>query len=290
MTAKERLAELIPALSEEQAVRFLQEIEEDLEDRAAVKAGLEEAKQEGTNSWETLKMKEFEARPLKLKIRHLLEDARFEGGPMLRSHRNGFIRREGFTLIELLVVIAIIAILAAILFPVFAKAKEKARQTNCASNLKQQGIALFSYVEDFDGVLPNSPDIGAAAPSPPDKPNPAQYWYKILSYAKSKRIFSCPSDYGYPANNLDNYWEYYGTSYQWRGSANGKPNLNELAIDEVKDASGTASLRDGLPWHQAKSGNVSSSFWGRPDNGANCLFLDGHVKFTFGTAYACGIP
>jgi prepilin-type N-terminal cleavage/methylation domain-containing protein/prepilin-type processing-associated H-X9-DG protein len=63
-------------------------------------------------------------------------------------------KRRGFTLIELLVVIAIIAILAAILFPVFAKAREKARQTTCLSNLKQAGIALSSYTQDWDGRLP----------------------------------------------------------------------------------------------------------------------------------------
>lgn len=63
-------------------------------------------------------------------------------------------KRNGFTLIELLVVIAIIAILAAILFPVFARAREKARQASCTSNLKQMGLAMLMYANDYDEVLP----------------------------------------------------------------------------------------------------------------------------------------
>src|SRR5476651_819462 len=62
--------------------------------------------------------------------------------------------RHGFTLIELLVVIAIIAILAAILFPVFARAREQARRTSCLSNMKQIGLALFMYAQDYDETLP----------------------------------------------------------------------------------------------------------------------------------------
>src|SRR3954470_2379983 len=65
-------------------------------------------------------------------------------------------RNQGFTLIELLVVIAIIAILAAILFPVFAQAREKARQTSCTSNLKQLGTGLMMYAQDYDEMMPRA--------------------------------------------------------------------------------------------------------------------------------------
>ena len=72
-------------------------------------------------------------------------------------------RKRGFTLIELLVVIAIIAILAAILFPVFAKAREKARQTSCLSNLRQIGTAILSYAQDNDEQFPIG-DYSSGAP------------------------------------------------------------------------------------------------------------------------------
>jgi prepilin-type N-terminal cleavage/methylation domain-containing protein len=82
-------------------------------------------------------------------------------------------RRPGFTLIELLVVIAIIAILAAILFPVFAQAREKARQASCTSNLKQVGLAVFMYASDHDECLP----LGAYNPDPA---RPVTFWYDLV--------------------------------------------------------------------------------------------------------------
>jgi prepilin-type N-terminal cleavage/methylation domain-containing protein len=78
-------------------------------------------------------------------------------------------KREGFTLIELLVVTAIIAILAAILFPVFARAREKARTANCQSNLKQQALAVLMYAQDYDETLPLAAmNVGAGNAVYPD--------------------------------------------------------------------------------------------------------------------------
>ena len=99
---------------------------------------------------------------------------------------------KGFTLIELLVVIAIIAILAAILFPVFAQAREKARQTSCASNEKQIGLALLQYSQDYDEQFPGINTNGSAYSSP-DRSGTG--WNLVLDpYVKSSQSFKCPSE------------------------------------------------------------------------------------------------
>jgi prepilin-type N-terminal cleavage/methylation domain-containing protein len=114
-------------------------------------------------------------------------------------------QRKGFTLIELLVVIAIIAILAAILFPVFARARENARRASCMSNMKQIGLGIMMYAQDYDGTYLIHVDASVGN---------AKLWPQILQpYVKSTQVFDCPSgqhqftggydssiDYGY------NYW------------------------------------------------------------------------------------
>src|SRR6059036_2655013 len=115
---------------------------------------------------------------------------------MKRSRKYDFIyrsqtmnksKRYGFTLIELLVVIAIIAILAAILFPVFAQARDKARQAACFSNQKQIGSAFMMYVQDYDETYP----MGAHWWGNPGW----MYWPELIfPYTKNKLIFQCPSN------------------------------------------------------------------------------------------------
>jgi prepilin-type N-terminal cleavage/methylation domain-containing protein len=108
--------------------------------------------------------------------------------------------RAGFTLIELLVVVAIIAILAALLFPVFAQAREKGRQTYCLSNLRQMGTAMLLYTEDHDGYFP--PVISRSGRRPISQE--VTWIHFIEPYLKSRSVFSDPSS-GRPAEPLQNY-------------------------------------------------------------------------------------
>ena len=131
---------------------------------------------------------------------------------------------KGFTLIELLVVIAIIAILASILFPVFAQAREKARQTACMSNLKNEALAFMMYTQDYDGavVLYRSPSNLVYNGNTYAIP---QYWtYLLAPYTKNYQILHCPSDatnddiwgqgqFAWPGNQSR--WPEYGLNWNY---------------------------------------------------------------------------
>jgi prepilin-type N-terminal cleavage/methylation domain-containing protein/prepilin-type processing-associated H-X9-DG protein len=100
------------------------------------------------------------------------------------------VKKQGFTLIELLVVIAIIAILAAILFPVFAQAREKARTASCGSNTRQLGLAVRMYVQDYDEHFP----FGGWMPAPSGNPLGTWDWQNSTApYIKNKGLYRCPS-------------------------------------------------------------------------------------------------
>ena len=116
--------------------------------------------------------------------------------------------RKGFTLIELLVVIAIIAILAAILFPVFQKVRENARKASCASNEKQIGLALIQYSQDYDELLVAA-WYGQASGFQSSNNNTAigprhyKWMDAIFPFVKSTGVFHCPDDSGYPINGVN---------------------------------------------------------------------------------------
>jgi prepilin-type N-terminal cleavage/methylation domain-containing protein/prepilin-type processing-associated H-X9-DG protein len=141
-------------------------------------------------------------------------------GAFTPRQRGAFTSRqcEAFTLIELLVVIAIIAILAAILFPVFAQAREKARQTSCASNMKQLGLGIIQYTQDYDETYPVAVD-GNCQWSNCSTTDPTSHWeQKVLPYIKAIGVFGCPDDPGAGAVDQANSWKGVVESYAVNGN------------------------------------------------------------------------
>ena len=147
-------------------------------------------------------------------------------------------KRSGFTLIELLVVIAIIAILAAILFPVFATAREKARQTSCASNLKQIGLAMLQYIQDYDECSPCGLISTTTSSGCDNIGLPGMGWAgQVYPYVKSTQVFACPDDVTdqtksgstvlYPVSYAYNYF------LANRNVAKAAQAANTLALDEI---------------------------------------------------------
>ena len=191
--------------------------------------------------------------------------------------------KRGFTLIELLVVIAIIAILAAILFPVFARAREKARQASCSSNLKQLATSFLMYAQDFDEVLPPYADNGCS-----DGHTCYQWWKTTMPYIQNSQVLRCPSR---PTVSVG-----YAVNYSRVNGCGNSPPMSKL--DEPAE---TMTLIDGnsLTYQAPESGDVyynttDSSSWGYrvryPHNeGANITFCDGHVKWMSESAIIAAI-
>jgi prepilin-type N-terminal cleavage/methylation domain-containing protein/prepilin-type processing-associated H-X9-DG protein len=233
----------------------------------------------------------------------------------MSSVRTKHTHHRGFTLIELLVVIAIIAILAAILFPVFAKAREKARQSSCANNLRQMGVAQMNYVEDYDDTMQQAYNGLTSVIAP---------WPDLLyPYTKNTAIYTCPSaktpwayrseklkktmdlayipNYGYaPPGDVEPQsladvpnpasliayaemrdigewpgWEGYWGVMPWPSAY--KPTLRRLTYQEVIGPYESAKAK------KAPSGvgdkfapRVASE---RHSGGANYIFADGHVQW-----------
>ncbi|MBU0610272.1 MAG: DUF1559 domain-containing protein [Armatimonadetes bacterium] len=205
--------------------------------------------------------------------------------------------RHGFTLIELLVVIAIIAILAAILFPVFAKAREKARQSSCASNLKQIGLAFMQYAQDYDETLPTDWITLPGGTAWTDR-----YTWRaaIFPYIKNSQIFSCPSDsYNYSGalagmcqNGEGSIPGGYGdNTFHWDSGAPNPPGttfckLGTIALPAQLILAGDSSYGGHQLSYQPNTLNTPRTDPGsmRHNEGCNYCFADGHVKWLKPTA------
>jgi len=188
------------------------------------------------------------------------------------------VQRRGFTLIELLVVIAIIAILAAILFPVFARAREKARQSSCLSNVKQIMLAHNAYMTDYDGFT-----CPSYLPGPP-----ATFWAQHLEpYLKNQGILICPSAPaqgagGVSTSNIGYGWNYNYLTYAppGRTAGYGGYTAQDAQIQSPADTIVAGDSRNNLDYVIAPHavGTTYSPEY-RHNDGANFGFLDGHGKW-----------
>jgi len=199
-------------------------------------------------------------------------------------------KRRGFTLIELLVVIAIIAILAAILFPVFARAREKARQSSCQSNIKQLTLGLLMYAQDYDERYMQ---FGYAIPGMPlGSCGTNVCWWRFLlyPYVKNWQVFLCPSANPQDASSsLQQYLDHYG--YNSRIANRSMADVTSPAqIIALGDAGHWAGdLYDGWLYAYApRSGWLGNPGTNpslqveantRHNGGSNLGFADGHGKW-----------
>ncbi len=184
--------------------------------------------------------------------------------------------RSGFTLIELLVVIAIIAILAAILFPVFAKAREKARQSACLSNSKQMSLAMLQYAQDYDEQLPCNARTAAGG----------GWWYtRIGPYIKNDQIFMCPSKSPHvnavPTGATINYTNDYTCNFNIYNSGYGGP---MTALGKIDKPAECMLLCDNLSAWDYMFPPWWSNYTHWHNEGSNVAFCDGHAKWVNRTA------
>ncbi len=199
--------------------------------------------------------------------------------------------RRGFTLIELLVVIAIIALLAAILFPVFARARENARKSSCLNNIKQLGVGVQQYTQDYDETLPSSTDGN------PDGINVIGGWVfysafggngtgvfdvtkgSLYPYVKGTQVYVCPSDtFGKRSGNSYAINACMVSGTRTAGIRPGRPLAN---FNDQRSVSQWMLFGEENAGGSTDDGYLSTGNTWTPRHlqGTNLAFLDGHVKF-----------
>jgi prepilin-type N-terminal cleavage/methylation domain-containing protein len=230
--------------------------------------------------------------------------------------KENMMKKKAFTLIELLVVIAIIAILAAILFPVFAQARESAKRTACLSNGRQIGMAVMMYTTDHDSGMPIFSAYDELAG--PNDPNHRGVEKWVLPYAKNKNIFGSPTDTGGPylsratpsfIRGKRSYYEAYGTSYRYTkcmftvakdysiGNADVLTYDNYVTVDGIEAPSDTRMMRtEMMPFFSEKKTPNACALYGydcaAPYNyfqmwspiGGTMIMSDGSARTATGTA------
>jgi prepilin-type N-terminal cleavage/methylation domain-containing protein/prepilin-type processing-associated H-X9-DG protein len=213
----------------------------------------------------------------------------------MKKHNVG--KRTGFTLIELLVVIAIIAILAAILFPVFARARENARRASCQSNLKQIGLGILQYVQDYDERMPassvsGSPTLETGQPASLQGGNYIHLWqHMIHPYIKSVQLFNCPSYSAFTYTGTYTGSHPYGYNYAVPEAgtcpSNCGVNLANASLAAIEDVAGTIMLTDSTYYVVRGGEGITCSSTGSAYSGCvqdrhletiNLAYVDGHVK------------